>query len=230
MYRSFCRLGNTLKYSFHWVAQGIYTIPHLWRLFALTAPRITFFGGGRISLDDPYAKSARMLANLCVQNGMSIITGAGSGIMQAAGLGAQDAMPDCSKHLGIGLVDLKELLPAVYEKAFIRVQWLTERKWLMTKFSATYIFFPGGVGTQNELAEVLTLTDMNMFARKPIILFGEDYWQPLIDWMRSSGLKYGFITQPVLNIIVTVNDVESAFKVIQQTIKTGPLDGDNCAL
>jgi uncharacterized protein (TIGR00730 family) len=183
---------------------------------------VTFFGGARIALTDPWALDARALAKKCVGHNISIITGGGSGIMEAAALGAQDARPAHVECIGVGLEGLKECVSPVY-KSFIRVKQLIERKWLMIHFSQTCVVFPGGVGTYNELAEVLTLIDMEMIRHVPFILYGSTYWQPVLDWMKGAGIAKGLIASELLNYIVLVDDVDTAFNWIIRACKKAPL-------
>ncbi len=220
MTQFFSRLINTIKYSIQWFSNVSHITPHLWKLFRLQEPRVTFFGSSKIALNDRYAQDARKLAYLCVQNGWSIITGGGGGIMQAAAQGAQDAKSDATKILGISLVGIEEgaEYEAAHAKSFMRIKGLTERKWLMVNFSKACIFFPGGVGTQNELAEIMTLIDLKLIAPKPIILYGAEYWQPLLAWMQTKGLQNGLVSQDVLNTIVLVDHVARAFEQLKQII------------
>ncbi len=208
------RFCLTMKYSFFWVRRGLALIPVLWRIFALREPRISFLGGGRLSLDDQYARQARALARLCVQHGMSIITGGGRGIMQAAALGAQDAGKKKLRSIGVGLVGVDEGLAPVSGGMLVRVDNLIMRKWLMINFSSVHVIFPGGVGTQNEFTELLALIDMKLLHRLPVVLFGKEYWQPLLDWMRQEGVAHGVVAPEVLNFFILVDDVEEAYDCI----------------
>lgn len=210
MIRFLIRIGLTGYYFFYWIGRGIKLLPNLWQLFRLPAPRVTFFGGGRLALTDPWALDARALAKKCVEHNISIITGGGSGIMEAAALGAQDARPRRTECLGVGLEELPEHVPPVY-KSFIRVKHLIERKWIMIHFSQTCVVFPGGVGTYNELAEVLTLLDMEMLRHVPFILYGSVYWQPVLSWMKDTGIAKGLIASELLKYVVLVDDVDTAF-------------------
>ena len=218
MIRFFVRLGLTIYYFFYWIGRGIILLPNLWQLFQLRSPRVTFFGGARVALTDKWALDARALAKKCVEHNISIITGGGSGIMEAAALGAQDANPAHVECLGVGLEGLRECVPPVY-KSFIRVKQLIERKWIMIHFSQTCVVFPGGVGTYNELAEVLTLLDMEMLRHVPFILYGSAYWQPVLTWMKETGIAKGLIASELLKYVVLVDDVDTAFTWIARACR-----------
>lgn len=213
------RVAYTGYYFCYWLWRGVLLLPSLWQVFRLCAPRVTFFGGARLSLEDRYARDAHVLAKRCVDSGMSIITGGGGGIMEAAARGAQEAAPRCVSALGIGLEGLEEGRTPVAYKAFIRVKNLIERKWLMIHFSETCIVFPGGVGTYNELAEVLTLIDMEVLRHVPFILYGKEYWDPVLKWMKETGAARGLVAHDLLNYVVLVDDVDTAFAWIERACK-----------
>ena len=212
------RIWLTFYYFLYWIWRGILLMPGLWQLFRLRPPHITFFGGGKVELTDRWALDARALAKKCVENGITIITGGGTGIMEAAVLGARDVKPNDTNCLGVGLMGLKEKKSSAYH-SFVRVKHLVERKWLMIHFSCTCVVFPGGVGTYNEFAEVLTLIDMELLRRVPFILYGKEYWQPVLTWVKDVGVKQGLVTQELLNFIVLVDDVDTAFKWIERACK-----------
>lgn len=215
MFEWLARLGNTIKYTARWVWNGVTLLPSLWRLFKLRPPRVTFFGGGRLALTDRYAQDAHTLANQCVHYGMTIITGGGGGIMQAAALGAEKTKQEIEHTIGITITGLPEyqLWPA-YDY-LVRVDNLVVRKWLMLNFSAACVIFPGGVGTYNEFAEVLTLIDMNLLPSIPIILYGKEFWEPFLTWMANDGVQRGFVKATILESFTLVNTPQEALNQLE---------------
>lgn len=214
------RIAYTIYYFFYWIWRGILLLPGLWQIFRLRTPRVTFFGGGKVALTDRWALDARALAKKCVEHDISLITGGGFGIMEAAALGAQDASRRGVQCLGIGVFGVDPCVPKIYE-AFVRVKQLIERKWLMLHFSCTCVVFPGGVGTYNEFAEILTLIDMELMRRVPFILYGKDYWQPVLTWVKENGVAQGLVSPELINYIVLVDDVDAAFNWINRACKRG---------
>jgi uncharacterized protein (TIGR00730 family) len=204
----------------YWLWRGLLLLPGLWRVFRLAEPRITFFGGAKVKLTDRWALDARALAKKCVEHNITLITGGGPGVMEAAVLGAKDAQPRKCNCLGISLTGISESRPAAYE-SFVKVRLLIERKWLMINFSCTCVVFPGGVGTFNEFAEVLELIDLELIHRTPFILYGKDYWQPVLTWVKDVGVAERLIVRDLLNYIILVDDVETAFAWIKRACKTG---------
>lgn len=210
------RLGQTTFYIFVWLIDSLSLIPGLWHVFKLKAPRVTFFGGARLKLDHPYAQAAEQLAALLVQHNISIITGGGAGIMEAAAIGAQKFRKDGKtmvNNLGIGVSGLEEgSIPAAHG-SFVRIKDFVMRKWLMIHFSSAYIVFPGGVGTYDELAEMLTLMDTGKLRNSPIILYGSEYWKKLAVWV-DDGLSRGFIHPHVKKFFTMADDVQTAYEFI----------------
>jgi len=207
------RLGLTIWYMMVWLYDSFSIIFGLWKVFRLTPPRVTFFGGAKLKLDSPYARAAEELAAILVQHDISIITGGGAGIMEAAARGAQTRDKSIVTNLGIGVAYLEEGSTPPEHGSFVRVNNFVMRKWLMMNFSVAYIVFPGGVGTYDELAEILTLMDTGMLRRYPIILYGREYWEKLGVWI-DDGLNRGFIHPHVKEFFVIADNVTSAYKHI----------------
>src|SRR5436190_2003119 len=65
----------------------------------------------------------------------------------------------------------------------IKVSTFFARKWLLIKYSSGFVLFPGGIGTVDELFEVLNAMKLSRLQRVPIILVGKEYWQPLFTWL-----------------------------------------------
>ena len=88
----------------------------------------------------------------------------------------------------------------------------------MLSFSSkAYVFFPGGFGTLDEFFEMITLVQTKKLTRPvPIIAVGKEYWQPLIDWIRSEiYLKHKAVKKQDLEIFQLVDSAEKAFKIIK---------------
>lgn len=210
------RFGNTIFYALQWMWNGLSLIPSLWRLFKLRPPRVTFFGGSKFPLSDQYAQQARLLAQQCVQNGMTIITGGGGGIMQAAALGANRAKHRIENEMGITISGLQEYQFWPAHEYLIRVNNLIIRKWLMLNFSAACVVFPGGVGTYNEFAEILTLIDMNLFPSMVVVLYGKEYWESFLKWIADEGVSHGLVRESILKSFVLVDTPHEALTQLRK--------------
>lgn len=200
----------------------------MWKLTKLPQPAITVFGGSRISQDSIYAKQAEQLAKKLASKGFSIITGGGSGIMQAANYGAFQAAQEWGKvngtqelkitSMGIGLLWLSE--DKKQENKYVHDQIVMyhffSRKWLLVRYSVGFVVFPGGFGTLDEIFEVITLIQTSRMPQFPVVLMGQEYWQPIIDWAIKKALKEKLIDEQDLQIISIARDVDHAFEIICQ--------------
>lgn len=181
----------------------------------------TIFGGSRFTVKQAYYKDAEELAARLAQTGFSIITGGGPGIMEAANVGAYKAGGK-SVGLNIELPTEQKLNPYVSENAAF--DFFFSRKVMLAYASEVYIFFPGGFGTLDELFEMLTLIQTEKIEPIPIILYGEEYWTPLIEWMRTSLLKtYKTVSTEDLDIFHLVDSVDEAMAYIEKRVDTRPV-------
>lgn len=87
--------------------------------------------------------------------------------------------------------------------------------------SGAYVFSAGGFGTLDEFFEMVTLVQTKKLSKPiPIIAVGKDYWQPLLDWLRSQVcLKYKAVKKEDLKIIELVDSAEEAFGIIKKRFK-----------
>ncbi len=193
------------------------TLYGVWKLTGIFGPKVTIFGSALLEQEDPYVKLARQIAAKLVQHDISVLTGGGPGIMEAAHCGAIGEGKS-AKSLGIGVTELKEgKNPCVEE--YIELDYFFARKWLLTHYSIAFIIFPGGFGTLDELGEVLTLIKTNKLPKIPIVLIGTKYWQPLMHWLESQALQHGTILRGDLNLFRVTDDLDYAFTVIFEFCK-----------
>ncbi len=190
----------------------------MWKLAKISQPTITFFGGSRLSLEDPHSVVVCQLARMLAQKGFSIITGGGPGIMEAANLGAVEYANSKGKQkeklvtMGIGVARIGGANKYVQE--YIRLPYFFIRKWLLVRNAVGFVVGPGGFGTLDELAEVLTLIQTYHMPKTPIVLIGKKYWKPFLDWVEKSPLKSGLLTAKDAALLNITDDVDEAFKMI----------------
>src|SRR5690606_34188715 len=142
-----------------------------------------------------YAQDANQIAAWLVEQEMSVLTGGGPGIMEAANCGAVRSLHKDEVHsIGIGVRGLNEPKNVCVEEYF-ELDYFFARKWLLTQYSVGFIVFPGGFGTLDELSEVLTLIQTRQMKKVPIVLFGKDYWRPFLQWVREEALPHGLIKE-----------------------------------
>ena len=187
---------------------------------------VVFFGSARITDDGPlarYYKEARELARMVTEwsdhlpddtRRFVVCTGGGPGIMEAANRGAQDAN---GKTIGLNIGLPFEQWPNRYitpELSF-EFKYFFMRKFWFAYLAKALVVFPGGYGTLDEMAEILTLAQTRKLENKIIILlYGTSYWREVINF--DALVKYGTISPEDLNLFSFVDDPAEAFELLQQ--------------
>nr|WP_304650505.1 MULTISPECIES: TIGR00730 family Rossman fold protein [unclassified Tessaracoccus] len=174
-------------------------------------PAVSIFGSARTKPGSPMYKAGEELGRRLVQKGFAIITGGGPGIMEAGNKGAMDA-DGCSVGLGIELPHEQGLND--YITLGINFRYFFVRKTMFLKYSQGFITMPGGFGTLDELFEALTLIQTGKVTHFPMILFGTEYWSPLIDWVRGTVLGGGYISDGDLDLVTLTDDVDEAVEAM----------------
>ncbi|MFC1842812.1 TIGR00730 family Rossman fold protein [Candidatus Dependentiae bacterium] len=184
-----------------------------WKLSNLSKPRITIFGGARLGQKTKFAQDAFDLAQRFVNHGVSVITGGGSGVMHAANCGAISKIKSGVKSVGIGVKELGEgKNPCVQE--YFELEYFFARKWLMTRHAQAFVVFPGGFGTMDELAEIITLIQTKKLPRLPIVMVGEEYWRDFIEWLNFSAVAHGLIKREDLELFTLTDDIDKVFTIV----------------
>lgn len=209
------RVSMAAKTFFNTMHSTFQLIHGVWKISNIKGPIVSIFGGAQLPIDDMYAQQAQLLAQKIVALHINIMTGGGTGIMQAANCGALKNQQTMS--IGIGIKGFEDKNPCM--KQYIEVDQLYIRKWLLTHYSMAYVIFPGGYGTLDELAELLTLMKIKKLQPAPIVLIGKEYWQGLIDWLYTEGLTHGAVTQEHLDLFTITDDLNKALCLIEDTCK-----------
>ena len=209
------RISLTAKTFFNTMHSNFQLIRGVWKISKIKGPIVSIFGGAQLPIDDIYTQQAHLLAQKIVALHINIMTGGGTGIMQAANCGALKNQQTMS--IGIGIKEFEEKNPCM--KQYIEVNQLYIRKWLLTHYSMAYVIFPGGYGTLDEFSELLTLMKIKKLQLAPIVLIGKEYWQGLIDWLYTEGLSHGVVTKEQLDLFTITDDLNKALCLIEYTCK-----------
>lgn len=177
-------------------------------------PSVTIFGSARTKPDDPYYQTAFDLAKLLSGEGLSVITGGGPGIMEAANKGAREA-GGASAGIGIELPFEASNNPFVDPDMNITFRYFFVRKLMFLKYAQAFVAFPGGLGTLDELFESLTLSQTGKTPKFPIFLVGRDYWAGLIDWLNDRALAQGNISQDDFELFRVVDTAEEVVESLK---------------
>lgn len=182
----------------------------MWKISKLKQPVVTIFGASRLKMDTPYAKKAHQLGMRFVDHDISILTGGGPGIMEAASCGMRNKGKGKGRVIGIGVTSLGEEANKCADEYF-ELEFFFARKWLLTQYSVAFVIFPGGFGTLDELVEVLTLIQTKHLKRVPIMLIGEEFWDGFVTWIKKEPLKHGLISPDDFAFFKVTDDLDEAF-------------------
>jgi len=161
-------------------------------------PAVTIYGSARLKAEDELYLQIEEIANRLGQMGFTIITGGGPGVMEAANKGAVRAGVT-SVGLNINLPEAQDSNP--YTTKSITFNHFFVRKVMLVKYATAFIIMPGGLGTLDELTEVLALIQTHKIRPFPVLLFNGQYWQGLLDWLKSCIFARGFISENDLDLL-----------------------------
>lgn len=176
-------------------------------------PAVTIYGSARTHPGDPLYVHAQEISRRLGKLGFSIITGGGPGVMEAANKGALEA--------GVTSVGLNIELPQEqacnpYSTKTITFNHFFVRKVMLVKYAIAFIIMPGGLGTLDELTEVLTLMQTHKIKPFPVILFNSGYWGGFLDWLKDSVLAKEFISEEDFHNLRVCDQPEEVIETIQR--------------
>lgn len=174
------------------------------RILRTFSQGVTIFGSARLRDTNKYYKSARELGQLLAQNGHTVITGGGPGIMEAANRGAYEYG---GRSIGLNITLDHEQFPNPYLTDVLEFRYFFARKVMLSMASKAYVFFPGGFGTMDEMTEIVILMQEGKMPIMPVFLFGKSFWRPLEKFYRSRLLENKLIKPADMKIMRLTDDV-----------------------
>ena len=196
---------------------------------------IVFFGSARLAPDGPlgrYYAEARELARLVSAwsknlpppaNRYIVCTGGGGGIMEAANRGASDAG---ARTVGFNIGLPHEQLPNPYvtRELSFEFHYFFMRKLWFAHLARALVVFPGGFGTLDELAEILTLQQTRKLDRQiPVLLYGSAYWNEVINF--DALVRHRVIDPEDLELFRYADDPATALGLLQAALAAEPDQG-----
>jgi uncharacterized protein (TIGR00730 family) len=176
-------------------------------------PAVTIYGSSRLGVDDRLYAETEEIAYRLGQLGLSIVSGGGPGVMEAANKGARRA--------GVTSVGLNISLPEdqvcnAYATRSITFHHFFTRKVMLVKYAVAFVIMPGGLGTLDELTEVLTLIQTHKIKPFPVVLFGSEFWRGFLDWLRSPVLSHKYISENDFDILRVLDHPDEVVEAIQR--------------
>jgi hypothetical protein len=174
---------------------------------------VTVFGSARFKEGHPYYDLTRELGYRLAQEGLTVMTGGGPGIMEAANRGAKEGgglSIGCNVQLPV------EQKPNPYLDRFVEFEHFFVRKVMLVKYSNAFVIMPGGFGTLDEVFETITLMQTNKLECFPVIAMVNSFWEKLRDFVRGTLLSEGTISPSDLGLIHLTDSVERTVEIIKQ--------------
>lgn len=175
-------------------------------------PAVTIYGSARVKPEEEQYAKTEQIARRLGEIGFSIITGGGPGLMEAANKGARAAGV---KSVGVNIELPEEQVPNTYSTLTLSFSHFFVRKVLLVKYATAFIIMPGGLGTLDEVTEVLTLIQTHKIKPFPVILFNSNYWAGFLEWLRTDTLANGYISEEDLHLLRVCDDTEEVIEAVQ---------------
>lgn len=193
---------------------------------------VTFFGSARFDEKNPYYKQARTLAQRVSRDlQLTVVTGGGPGIMEAANRGAHEAckLSDhitngdsqtliCGNSLAMTIELPKEQVSNPYVDRSADFYYFFSRKVGLSYAARAYVYFPGGFGTLDEFFEILTLKQTRKIPNIPIILCGKKFWLPLLEFIDKTVYEHArAINKHDMKLYYLTDDDDEILKIIRNS-------------
>ncbi len=176
-------------------------------------PSVSIFGSARTPVDHEDYALAESIAKALSDAGFSVVSGGGPGIMEAANKGALEGK---SPSIGLNIQLPNEQSENEYQDISLRFRHFFSRKVMFVKYASAYVVLPGGFGTLDELAEILTLVQTGRTRKIPIILVKSSFWQGLLNWFEQTLVASGVISPSDMDLFVVLDNPSEVVDAIFQ--------------
>jgi len=180
--------------------------------FEATQPCVTVFGSSRFGEDHPQYGLAREIGAALARAGYAVMTGGGSGIMEAANRGAKEAG---GVSLGCNIQLPREQKPNQYLDRFIQFEHFFARKVMLVKYSCAFVVMPGGFGTLDEAFEIATLMQTNKLEHFPLIAIGGSFWDHFDRFVRDAMVGHGTIRAEETRVIQRAETADEVVRLVR---------------
>ena len=129
----------------------------------------------------------------------------------AANKGAYDSE---ASSVGLNIRLPHEQVANPYQDISLDYRYFFVRKVMFVKYSMGYVCMPGGFGTLDEFFEALTLMQTLKIYPMPLILFGVEYWQGLIDWLKKTMIPNGTVAATDFDYLTLTDDIDAVVSIM----------------
>lgn len=174
-------------------------------------PSVSIFGSSRTQPGHPHYQLAEDIARALSDAGFAVVSGGGPGIMEAVNKGAYEGK---SPSVGLNILLPHEQTANAYQDISLNFRHFFSRKVMFVKYASAYVILPGGFGTLDELAEILTLIQTGKTRRIPVILVHSPFWQGLLEWLKNTLVPEGMIAAEDLELFKLLDNVQDVVDAI----------------
>jgi uncharacterized protein (TIGR00730 family) len=184
------------------------------RTLHFVGPCVTVFGSARFEATHPYYALGEQIGAKLAEIGITVMTGGGPGLMEAANRGARLAG---GRSIGCNIELPQEQRPNPYLDEMVEFRYFFVRKLMLVKYSYAFVALPGGFGTLDEIFETLVLIQTGKMKRFPLVLLGVDFWKPLVDVLRQRLVPAGTIDAADVALITVTDSPAEAVALVRET-------------
>ena len=181
-------------------------------------PAVSCFGSARTPEGSRPYELARETGRLFAEAGWAVVTGGGPGVMEAANRGCREGG---GLSVGFNIELPHEQGTNRYLDLALTFDHFYARKTMFVKAAEGFCVFPGGFGTVDELFESLTLIQTGKVLHFPVVLVGEAYWTPLLEWVRRSALADGMVSAEDLALLTLTDEPKLAVETVIDAYRAG---------
>lgn len=176
---------------------------------------VSIFGSARVAVTSPVFELATQVAYKLATHGYAVISGGGPGIMRAA---LEGARAGGSPAIGFNIKLPFEPLNIEQQDISLTFEHFFTRKFAFSRCSDAFIVMPGGMGTLDELFEVLTLIQTQKLEARPVALVGSDFWRGLLQWLRMHPVASGLIGAEEIDSIALCDSADDVISFLGERL------------
>lgn len=174
-------------------------------------PSVSMFGSARFQSDHPYYQLSEEVARKLSDAGFSVVSGGGPGLMEAFNKGAYEG---ASQSIGLNILLPHEQSGNPYQDISLYFRHFFSRKVMFVKYATAYVVMPGGFGTLDELAEILTLIQTHKSKPIPIVMVNRSFWSGLVSWFEDTLVTEKTINPEDVDLFKLVDTSDEVLEVI----------------
>ncbi len=174
-------------------------------------PAVSVFGSARTVPGSLNYELGVEVGRRLAEAGLAVITGGGPGSMEAANKGAVQGN---GVSVGLGIELPFEQGMNQWVDLGINFRYFFARKTMFVKYAQGFIVLPGGLGTLDELFEAMVLVQTRKVTSFPIVLIGTAFWSPMLEWIQTTLVAEGMMSEEDLDLVQVVDDPALAVELI----------------